>query len=66
MNKLLSDGVTPNTLGGYLSIAIALFGNDSKPAKFFMAKIAMEGADMEVMADETQVISIIMQLGLAK
>lgn len=59
----LSTG-QPSTLGSYRDNCIAMFGEDSAPAKFFIEKIANSpnGELEEVIAEETQVMGLIAEL----
>lgn len=59
--KFLTNG-EPSTLGTYLKIAMAFGGKDCKAVQFFEQKIAEQGADEEVIADETQVLILINKL----
>lgn len=54
----LSTG-QPSTLGSYYDNCCAVFGSDSKPARFFADKIAEQGRDMEVVQAESQVMYLI-------
>ena len=50
----------PSTLGTYRKIALALSGDENSPAvKFFDAKIAEQGENEVVVADESQVMALI-------
>jgi hypothetical protein len=62
MGKFLSDGKTPNTLGGWRSLSVAVFGEDSPATKFLDDKIAKTNADDPVIADETQLLHVLTQL----
>ena len=54
----------PATLGTYRKIALALGGEDSPAVKFFDKKIAASpnGENEEVIAHETQVLYLIVQM----
>jgi len=55
-----------STLGTYKKMAVALFGEDSKIAKFFNDKIAESpnGENEEVIQHESQMLYLIMHMGL--
>ena len=59
MNKL-STGADA-TLGNYRALAAIFFGEDSKAVKFLDEKIAESpnGADEEVIADESQMVYLL-------
>ena len=59
----LSTG-QPSTLGSYLKLCEVFFGNDSVQARFIRDKIATHanGADEEVIAEENQMIFLLMNL----
>lgn len=59
--KLLSTG-EPSTLGVYRKMASALFGLDSQAVTFLDQKIAEQGKDEKVIADERQMIQLLFQL----
>jgi len=61
--RTLSTG-KPSTLKTYYDIAIALFGKNSKLAQFFADKAAEQGWDQEVMQAESQIMYLILELGL--
>jgi hypothetical protein len=52
------------TLGNYRKVAVAVFGEDSKPVKFLDDKIAASpsGVNEEVLADERQMVQVLIQL----
>lgn len=58
--KLLSTGA-PSTWGEYRKLSVIFFGENSKEVRFVDKEIARapNGADEEVIADETQVIYLI-------
>jgi hypothetical protein len=60
---LLSTG-EPATLGNYLKMAQLFFGKDCKAAKFLEQKIgeSENGADEEVIADERQMVFLLMHI----
>lgn len=58
--KKLSTG-QDSTLGEYRKLAAAVFGEDSGAVKFLDEKIKEQGEDEEVIADEGQVIYLLMQ-----
>lgn len=47
------------TLGDYRQVCIAIGGEDCKAVKFLDAKIAKQGADEKVLADETQMMALL-------
>ena len=59
----LSTG-QPSTLGSYLKLCNLCFGEDSAQAKFILDKIATNpnGADEEVIADESQMLYLLVNL----
>ena len=58
---ILSDG-TPSTLGNWRKIAVFL-GGDSNPAtKFLDEKIAKQGEDEPVVADESQMLNLVVSM----
>lgn len=62
MTATISTG-EPSTLGTYRKIAALLTGEGSAATKFFDDKIATEGADMEVIQHESQMMLLIGTLG---
>jgi hypothetical protein len=59
--KMLSTGV-PSTLGNWHALCVATFGEESPATAFIKAKLDAQGADMEVVADEGQVLYALMQM----
>ena len=59
---MLSIGM-PSTLGSYKALCDAVFGPDSAQARFINDKIATQGVDEEVIADESQMLYLLMSLG---
>ena len=59
----LSTG-QPSTLGSYLKLCQLFFGDESVQAKFITDKIASNpnGADEEVVADESQMMYLLVNL----
>jgi len=57
--KMLSTG-QPSTLGNYRALCSSM--GFAKAFKFFEDKIAQQGPDEEVVADESQMIALIMQI----
>jgi hypothetical protein len=49
----------PKTLGDYRDLCAMLGGEDSKAVKFFDDKIAQQGRDEKVLADESQMLLLI-------
>ena len=60
--KKLSTG-DESTLGNYRRLAAAFFGEDSKAVQYLDGKIAEEGADAEVLADEGQMVVLLGGMG---
>lgn len=58
---MLSTGV-PSTLGNWHALCVATFGGDSPATKFIADKMAKQGADMAVLADEGQLLMALMQM----
>ena len=56
--KILSTG-QPSTLGNYLELAIAVFGEESGGVEFLRDKIKKQGENEEVLADEGQMLYLI-------
>jgi hypothetical protein len=54
------------TLGYHRKMCVAVFGEDSPATKFLDGKIAEQGEDEEVLADERQLIVVLMQLHAEK
>ena len=50
------------TLGDYRKVAMLLFGQESGATKFLDIKIAAQGEDEEVVADDSQMIYLLVQL----
>ncbi len=50
------------TLGEYKKLALTLFGRDSKSVQFFQKKIDEQGEDEEVIAEDSQMMSLMGQL----
>lgn len=50
------------TLGDLLRLVTALFGADSAATKFVQAKVDEEGADIQVVAPEEQVVYLMLSL----
>ena len=63
--RTISTG-EPSTLKTYYDIAVALFGESSKPARFLSDKAEKQGWDKEVIADEAQMIYLIGTMGIEK
>ena len=53
----------PSTLKTYYDIAVALRGKDFEPAKFLKSKATKQGWDEEVIADERQMLYLIVNMG---
>ena len=60
--KTISTG-QPSTLGTYLVLCELVFGKDSSQASFIQRKIneSPNGANEEVVADESQMLYLLMQ-----
>jgi methionine synthase I (cobalamin-dependent) len=52
----------PRTLGDYRELAVFLGGEDNHAVRFFDERIACQGADMQVLADEGQMLLLIQTL----
>jgi len=54
----------PSTLGSYLTLCNMFFGEESAQSKFILSKIASNpnGADEEVVADESQMMYLLVNL----
>ena len=63
MMTTLSTGM-PSTLGSYLKLCNIFFGEDSAQTKFITEKIASNpnGADEEVVAEESQMMFLLFNL----
>jgi hypothetical protein len=61
MAKLLSTGA-PSTLKSYRDLTAAFFGETSAATKFLDDKIAKQGEDEEVIADEQQMIQMLFEI----
>lgn len=64
MTNTISTG-EPSTLGTYRKISALLTGEDSLATKMLDDKIKELGKDMEVIQAESQMIYLIMQMGLS-
>ena len=63
MAATISTG-EPSTLGTYRTISAALTGEDSPATKMLDDKIKEQGEDTEVIQDESQMLFLIVQMGL--
>jgi hypothetical protein len=54
------------TLGYHRKMCVAVFGEDSPATKFLDGKIAEQGEDEEVLADERQLIAVLMSLHMGE
>ena len=61
--KKLSTG-DDATLGNYRKLIAAMLGNDNKAIKFLDDKIAEQGVNAEVIQDESQMLYLLMMMGL--
>ena len=50
------------TLGDYRKVAMLLFGQESGATKFLNDRIVAQGEDEEVLADESQMIYLLVQM----
>lgn len=50
------------TLGYHRKMSAAVFGEDSPATKYLDEKIAEQGEDEPVLADETQLVALLMSL----
>jgi hypothetical protein len=60
---MLSTGV-PSTLGNWHALCLAVFGADSPATAFIAEKMAEQGPDMQVLADERQMLMVLIDLHL--
>lgn len=60
MNKLSTGH--DSTLGNWYDLAVRVFGEDSPATQFLADKIASQGRDEEVIADEGQLLMVLGQL----
>lgn len=58
---MLSIGV-PSTLGNWYKLCVAVFGVDSPATAFIREKLDEQGSDMEVIADERQMLTVLIDL----
>ena len=56
--KKLSVGID-STLGNYRKLCVTFFGEESPATKFIDSKIATDGENEEVIADESQMIYLL-------
>ena len=61
--KMLSTGM-PSTLGNWFILCQAFFGDESKATQFIKDKMDDQGSDMEVLADEGQLLYALGQMAL--
>lgn len=61
--KEMSVGM-PSTLGNWHKMSVAIFGPDSRATKFLQDKIDVQGPDEEVIADEAQLIQVLVTIHL--
>lgn len=61
--KKLSTG-DDSTLGNWRDLTAAAFGADSKATAFLDEKIAEQGRDAEVLADESQMLVALVSINL--
>jgi len=64
MKKMASG--KDSTLGEWRDIAVIAFGEDSRPVAFLDDKIAVQGADAEVITDEKQVFYLLAGIHVGK
>lgn len=57
----LSTG-QPSTLGVWRDLAVSVFGEDSPATAYLDGKIAEQGVEMEVIADEQQLLHALVTL----
>jgi hypothetical protein len=55
----LSTG-DPSTLASYRKLCISMFGEDSKAVRYIDDLIAKSGEDEEVLADEVQMLNLLL------
>jgi len=63
--RKLSTG-QDSTLGNWRKLSAAVFGKDSEPVKFLDKKIADQGENEEVLADEGQFLHLLGQMYLGQ
>ena len=61
--KEMSVGM-PSTLGNWHKMSSAVFGPDSRATEFLQKKIDEQGPDEEVIADEAQLIQVLVTIHL--
>lgn len=59
--RMLSNGLE-STLGNWHALCSAFFGEDSRATLFIKAKMDAQGPDMEVLADEKQLLHVLMAM----
>lgn len=59
--KMMSTGV-PSTLYNWHAMCVAFFGADSAATKFIKDKMDDQGPDMEVVADEGQLLAALVHM----
>lgn len=60
--KLLSGSSIPSTLGNWLKLCETCFGKESTAVKFLQEKVDKQGFDEPVIADESQMLGVIMHM----
>lgn len=63
--RKLSVGLD-STLGSYRELSRLTFGEDSKAVAYLDKKIAEQGADEEVIADESQMLALLASIHLGE
>ena len=58
---LMSTG-QPSTLENWHALCVAVFGADSPATAYIAAKMAEQGADMAVLADESQLLYALIEM----
>lgn len=59
--KMLSLGI-PSTLENWIKLSSSVFGPETAPTNFLVNKARLQGVDAEVIADEEQLLYVLMQM----
>lgn len=59
--KTLSTG-QPSTLGNWHALCLQYFGEASRATRFIKGKMDAQGPDMEVLADEGQLLQVLVRM----
>lgn len=60
--NMISGTTMPSTLGNWLALSEACFGKDSSAVKFLQEKVDEQGMDEPVIADERQMLAVLMSM----